>query len=98
MLKRLAYKIVFNDLKKINIYCGIYDAKNRKPDFIYGIWTIMEHIAYEANERKVGEFNEFFSKNMDISEEKAKRRCSNHPSNGGSGICNCTLGTPQVKC
>lgn len=71
MLKRLAYKIVFNDLKKINIYCGVYDAKNGKPDFMYGIWTIMEHIAYEADERKVGEFNGLFSENMDISEEKA---------------------------
>lgn len=28
----------------------------------------------------------------------ACKSCSNHPSNGGSGICNCTLGTPQVKC
>lgn len=26
------------------------------------------------------------------------KSCRNHPSNGGSGICNCTLGTPQVKC
>lgn len=23
----------------------------------------------------------------------ACRHCSNHPSNGGSGICNCTLGS-----
>lgn len=74
VIKRLAYKIVFNDLKKINIYCGIYDAKNGEPNFIYGIWTIMEHIAYEADERRVGEFNELFSDNMDTSEEKAKRR------------------------
>ena len=22
--------------------------------------------------------------------------CSNHPSNGGSGICNCTLGSPVI--
>ena len=28
----------------------------------------------------------------------ACKACSNHPSNGGSGICNCTLGTPEVKC
>ena len=28
----------------------------------------------------------------------ACQSCSNHPLNGGSGICNCTLGTPQVKC
>jgi len=24
------------------------------------------------------------------------KRCTNHPSNGGSGLCSCTLGTPQV--
>ena len=24
--------------------------------------------------------------------------CSNHPSNGGSGICNCVLGLPKVTC
>ena len=29
---------------------------------------------------------------------EACRYCSNHPSNGGSGICNCTLGTPEVTC
>ena len=27
----------------------------------------------------------------------ACKNCSNHPSNGGSGICNCTLGLPTVK-
>ena len=26
------------------------------------------------------------------------RNCSNHPSNGGSGICHCTLGTPKITC
>lgn len=25
-------------------------------------------------------------------------RCPNHPSNGGSGICHCTLGTPKIYC
>ena len=29
---------------------------------------------------------------------EACRSCSNHPSNGGSGICNCTLGMLQVTC
>jgi hypothetical protein len=28
---------------------------------------------------------------------EACRSCSNHPSNGGSGICNCTLGSVEVK-
>ena len=26
----------------------------------------------------------------------ACRSCSNHPSNGGSGICHCTLGSPTI--
>lgn len=26
------------------------------------------------------------------------KHCPNHPSNGGSGICHCTLGSPQVTC
>lgn len=26
------------------------------------------------------------------------RNCSNHPSNGGSGFCNCTLGQFSVTC
>ena len=29
---------------------------------------------------------------------EACRNCSNHPSNGGSGICLCTLGTPKITC
>ena len=26
------------------------------------------------------------------------RNCPTHPSNGGSGICNCTLGLPKITC
>lgn len=26
----------------------------------------------------------------------ACKSCSNHPNNGGSGICHCTLGTPVI--
>lgn len=29
---------------------------------------------------------------------EACRNCSIHPSNGGSGICNCTLGSPKITC
>ena len=28
----------------------------------------------------------------------ACKNCANHPSNGGSGNCNCILGTPSVTC
>ena len=26
------------------------------------------------------------------------KSCSNHPSNGGSGICHCIMGTPPITC
>lgn len=29
---------------------------------------------------------------------EACRNCPTHPSNGGSGICNCTLGLPKITC
>ena len=29
---------------------------------------------------------------------EACRSCTNHPSNGGTGICHCTLGLPSVTC
>ena len=29
---------------------------------------------------------------------EACRSCSNHPSNGGTGICHCTIGSPSVTC
>lgn len=29
---------------------------------------------------------------------EACKTCSNHPSNGGSGICHCIMGITQIKC
>ena len=29
---------------------------------------------------------------------KACQYCPSHPSNGGDGICNCTLGGPKITC
>ena len=36
-----------------------------------------------------------WSLNTDI--PSACQNCSNHPSNGGSGICHCVMGIPQIK-
>lgn len=35
---------------------------------------------------------------VDQSIPAACKSCSNHPSNGGSGICHCILGLKQVTC
>lgn len=34
--------------------------------------------------------------NTDLIIPLACKECSNHPSNGGSGICHCTLGVPPI--
>lgn len=42
-------------------------------------------------------FNENLINNFTII-PSACANCSNHPSNGGSGICNCTLGLQPIIC
>lgn len=70
-----AYRIVFNDI--LNSGCGLmvgeYDAKNGNEQFMYGISTVMEWIAYHVSEADGDEFSDLFSKNMIKSEEKADR-------------------------
>ena len=39
-----------------------------------------------------------YNSNVDQTIPEPCRNCSNHPSNGGSGICLCTLGLPKVTC
>lgn len=36
--------------------------------------------------------------NVDQTIPELCRGCSNHPSNGGSGVCFCILGSPKVIC
>lgn len=54
---------------------------------------LQEYITTSGNE----EFNKKYSLwNSDSS--SPCEHCSNNPKNGGSGICNCTLGLPKVTC
>lgn len=40
-----------------------------------------------------------FSKNIVVDDiPEGCRHCSNHPINGGSGICHCIIGTPKITC
>lgn len=42
------------------------------------------------------DFRDFTSINTNSYIPEACRNCSNHPSNGGSGNCNCILGLPRI--
>ena len=77
MLKRLAYKIVYDDLTKedaCGMFVGKYDAKNGSDPFMNGIWTLMSFIAYEVSEKNGDRFNELFVANLEESEQKARDR------------------------
>lgn len=37
-----------------------------------------------------------FAKSFSNLYPTACKHCSNNPANGGSGVCNCTLGTPTI--
>lgn len=70
-----AYKIVLEDLTKggCGLFVGNYDAKNGNAQFMYGISTVMEHIAYKAGKKEYEEFSKTFFENMEKSVDKAHK-------------------------
>jgi hypothetical protein len=76
-----AYRIVLNDI--LNSGCGLmvgeYDAKNGSEQFMHGISTVMEWIAYRVSDADGDTFSDLFIKNLIASEEKAKKLLTNNP-------------------
>ena len=72
MNKQDAYKIVLNELLKVNMFRGVYDAKNGNEDFMDGILTVMEYIAFGADEKVGAEVTSQFTKNMVESKVRAE--------------------------
>ena len=68
-----AYKIVLDDIlnSDCNLMIGKYDAKNGSPQFMYGISTVMEWIAYKVSEEEGNNFSELFTKNLIKKKKKA---------------------------
>ena len=75
MTKQEAYKIVYNDIlnRDIGLFLGRFDAKNGKPEFMYGISTLMEFIAYESSEKDY-DFQEIWFENFQKSIDNAKKQ------------------------
>lgn len=67
MNEKEAFQIVLNKLKECNLFCGFYDARNGKKDFMDGIYTVMEVIANHAGDEM---YSDMFLKNMIVSEVK----------------------------
>ena len=68
-MRKLKYcaKIVLDALSECPLFCGKYDTAHGSEDYMLGISTVMEMIAYYAEDN---EFNETFIKNMLESEAK----------------------------
>ena len=68
--KQDAYKVVYDDLMKVDLFRGHYDAKHGNKGFMNGIGTVMEHIAYKVSEDTANFFIETFFTNLHGSEAK----------------------------
>lgn len=76
MNKQEAYEIVYKDLVSKNnsgLFRGKYDARNGSRDFMFGIQTVIENIAFHVGEPVSNSFSDMFTHNMVLSEEKAER-------------------------
>lgn len=63
MDKKTAYKIVFKDLKKVNLFCGKC-SNQTNAHFMNGISTVMEFIANQISEELCENFEEEFMNNV----------------------------------
>lgn len=71
MNKKEAFEIVFDNLTKVDLFMGKYDAEYGSENLMYGISTVMEYIAYNIGEEVYQSFENEFIKNMIKSENKA---------------------------
>lgn len=76
MTKQDAYKIVYNDIlnRDIGLFLGRFDAKNGKPEFMYGIGTVMEFIALECSEEDYEDFQQIWFENFQKSIGNAEKQ------------------------
>ena len=73
MSKREAFCIVFDELVQISMFRGIYDAENRSKEFMHGVASVMECIAYNIDADMATAFSASFLNNMlDCIEEAEK--------------------------
>ena len=70
--KSEAYKIVFNDLIKCDMFKGIYDARHGAAYYMYGVKAVMENIAINVSEDCHEKFVDEFITNMVKCENRAK--------------------------
>ena len=76
MTKQDAYRIVYNDIlnRDIGLFVGRFDAKNGKTEFMHGISTLMDFIAYESSEKDYDDFQKIWFENFQKSIDNARKQ------------------------
>lgn len=62
------WSLVLDDLLEVPMFRMEYDAKNGNEHFMYGIATIMEHVAYKAD--REDEYTRIFNDGLNLSRSK----------------------------
>ena len=81
MIRKLAYWIVYSDLKKCELFMGKYDAIHGSTEFMNGIWCVMEYIAHSISENCHFDFDTTFINNLIASKNKAGRNNNDESEN-----------------
>ena len=71
-MEQNAWKIVYDELMKVGLFRGNYDARNGGEQYMHGICTVMENIAYHVSEECADNFIKTFTTNMIDSQEVAR--------------------------
>lgn len=65
-------KGIIEEMRECNMFNGIYNAKNGSVQFMYGISTVMEYLAYRISDEYGDSFSDTFVNNLIASEQKVK--------------------------
>lgn len=65
-------KGIIEEMRECNMFNGIYNAKNGSTQFMYGISTVMECLAYRVSDEYGDSFSDTFVNNLIASEQKVK--------------------------
>ena len=67
--KVVVKKVVETIMQNEGLFAGNYDAVNGNPEFMFGISSLLEHLAYAVDETFGNEIEDAFIKNMLKSEK-----------------------------
>jgi hypothetical protein len=70
MTREEIIKDLIEEMSKCGLFIGKYDARNGNENFMHGINTVMEYLAYEVSREYGDNFSDMFLKNMIDSENK----------------------------